>query len=120
MSEAGSESSVEGRPTAGQALAQSLTDAAARRGKSRNVRALRRLGPFLAAHWGRAGAALFFLLLSSASTLGISWAVRQVVDGLTAGGLDPATVDRRFLLVGAVAASLAVATAMRFYFVTST
>ncbi|MBL8556836.1 MAG: ATP-binding cassette domain-containing protein [Phenylobacterium sp.] len=119
--QAGIESaSVEGRPSAGQALAQSVADAKAKRGRSRNVGALRRLGPFLAAHWGRAGAALFFLLLSSSATLAISWAVRQVVDHLTAKGLDPASVDQRFLLVGAVAATLAIATALRFYFVTST
>ncbi|MBL8770947.1 MAG: ATP-binding cassette domain-containing protein [Phenylobacterium sp.] len=120
MSEPGPQPSVEGRPSAGQALAQSLAESAAKRGRSRNVRALRRLAPFLAAHWGRAGAALFFLLLSSSATLAISWAVRQVVDHLTASGLDARTVDQRFLLVGAVAATLAVATAMRFYFVTST
>ena len=120
MSEPGPESSVEGRPSAGQALAQTVAESAAKRGRSRNVGALRRLAPFLAAHWGRAGAALFFLLLSSSSTLAISWAVRQVVDNLTASGLDPRTVDERFLLVGAVAATLAIATALRFYFVTST
>jgi ATP-binding cassette subfamily B protein len=125
MSESGPQSGVEGppvegRPSAGQALAQTVAESAARRGKSRNVRALSRLGPFLAAHWGRAGAALFFLLLSSSATLAISWAVRQVVDNLTASGLDARTVDQRFLLVGAVAATLALATAFRFYFVTST
>ena len=111
--------SVEGRPSEGQALAQSLAEGAAKRGKSRNVGALRRLAPFLAAHRGRAGAAFVFLLLSSGATLGMSGAIRLVVDHLTDEGLDAATVDRRFLVVGAVAATLAIATAMRFYFVTS-
>ena len=124
MSEPGPESSapgsqVEGRPTAGQALAQTLADGAAKRGRSRNVGALRRLRPFLAAHWGRALASLVFLLLSTSATLGMSGAIRLVVDNLTKPGLDGATVDRRFLIVGAVALTLAIATALRFYFVTS-
>ncbi|WP_293675963.1 ABC transporter transmembrane domain-containing protein [uncultured Phenylobacterium sp.] len=119
MSEAGQETPVAGRPSEGQALAQSLAEGAAKRDRSRNVAALSRLGPFLAAHWGRALGALIFLLLSSGATLGMSGAIRLVVDHLTDKGLDPATVDQRFLVIGAVAATLAVATAMRFYFVTS-
>jgi len=108
-----------GRPSAGQALAQTVAEGAAKRGRSRNVGALRRLRPFLAAHWGRASAAFFFLVLSSSATLGMSGAIRLVVDGLTAPGLDAATVDRRFLAVGGVAVTLALATALRFYFITS-
>ncbi|TAJ71048.1 MAG: ATP-binding cassette domain-containing protein [Phenylobacterium sp.] len=124
MSEPGPESSapgshVEGRPSAGQAMAQTLAENAAKRGRSRNVGALSRLGPFLTAHWGRALASLVFLLLSTSATLGMSGAIRLVVDNLTKPGLDAATVDRRFLIVGAVAGTLAIATALRFYFVTS-
>ncbi|WP_296599019.1 ABC transporter transmembrane domain-containing protein [Phenylobacterium sp.] len=124
MSEPGPESNapgsrVEGRPSAGQAMAQSLAEGAAKRDKSRNVRALSRLQPFLAAHWGRALASLIFLLLSTSATLGMSGAIRLVVDNLTKPGLDAATVDKRFLIVGAVAGTLAIATALRFYFVTS-
>jgi len=124
MSEPGPESSApgsraEGRPSAGQAMAQTLAEGAAKRARSRNVGALGRLRPFVAAHWGRGLAALLFLLLSTSATLGISGAIRLVVDQLTDAGLDPSTVDRRFLVLGAVAAVLAVATAGRFYFVTS-
>jgi len=124
MSEPGPESNapgsqVEGRPSAGQALAQTLAEGTAKRGRSRNVRALSRLQPFLTAHWGRALASLVFLLLSTSATLGMSGAIRLVVDNLTKPGLDAATVDRRFLIVGAVAGTLAIATALRFYFVTS-
>jgi len=116
---AGTGGPAEGRPTEGQALAQSLAEGAAKRGRSRNVRALSRLAPFLTAHWGRALASLLFLLLSTSATLGMSGAIRLVVDNLTKPGLDAATVDRRFLIVGAVAGTLAIATALRFYFVTS-
>ncbi|WP_293898079.1 ABC transporter transmembrane domain-containing protein [Phenylobacterium sp.] len=118
MSDPGSESSTPGRPSAGQALAQTLSEAAGKRGKSRNVGALSRLLPFARAHWRHAVFAAVFLLLSTASTLGISWAVRQVVDHLGEAKLDASTVDRRFLWVWAVAGTLAVATALRFYFVT--
>ena len=119
MAEPGPQAAAPGRPTEGQALAQSLAAGAARRDRSRNVHALRRLGPFLVAHSGRALASLVFLLLSTGATLGMSGAIRLVVDHLTDKGLDPATVDQRFLVIGAVAATLAVSTALRFYFVTS-
>jgi ATP-binding cassette subfamily B protein len=71
-----------GRPTSGQALAQSLEEAAERRAKSRNVGALRRLWPFIRAHWGDASLSLLFLLVSTSSTLGLSGAVRLLVDHL--------------------------------------
>jgi ATP-binding cassette subfamily B protein len=100
-------------------MAQGLAEAASRREKSRNVGALRRLSPYLRAHWRRALAATLFMLLSTSATLGMSGAIRLVVDHLTDPALDPATVDRRFLVVGAVALTLAIATAMRFYTVTS-
>ena len=48
MSDPGVEPHVEGRPTAGAALAQQISDAEERRAKSRNVRALGRLIPFIA------------------------------------------------------------------------
>ena len=102
----------------GQALAQNLSEAGARRDKSRNVGALRRLAPFARAHWGDASLAGVFLILSTGATLGLSGAIRLVVDQLTDKGLDAATVDRQFLVLGGVAVALAVATALRFFFVT--
>ena len=94
MSDPGPDSAAPGRPSEGQGLAPSLAEAAAKRDRSRNVAALSRLAPFMAAHWGRALGALVFLLLSSGATLGMSGAIRLVVDHLTDKGLDPATVDR--------------------------
>lgn len=117
MSEAGE--AAAGRPTTGQALAQSLSEAGAKRERSRNVGALRRLAPFLARHWGRAAAAGVFLLASTGATLGMTGAIRLVVDHLTDKGLTAADVDGRFLVVAAVAGVLALSTALRFYFVTS-
>ena len=76
MSELAAEAPVEGRPSAGAALAQDLSEATAKRGRSRNVGALRALGPYLARHKGDTAWAGLFLLTAAASTLGLSGAVR--------------------------------------------
>jgi ATP-binding cassette subfamily B protein len=110
-----------GRPSAGAALAQSLEDAAARRGKSRNVGALRRLAPFIAAHWSDAALSALFLIVSTSATLGISCAVRQLVDHLGRAQQAHASVisvDSWFVLLGVVALTLAVGTAGRYFFIT--
>ena len=118
MSDVGPDVSAPGRPSAGQALAQNLSEAGARREKSRNVGALRRLMPFAAAHWGDALWAGVFLILSTGATLGLSAAIRSVVDHLTKGQTTAASVDQTFLLVWAVAGTLAVSTGLRYFFVT--
>jgi ATP-binding cassette subfamily B protein len=112
---------ADGRPGAGQALAQGLAEAAGRREKSRNVKALRRMGPFIRAHAGDAVLSLFFLLISTSATLGLSGAVRLLVDHLGQAEhahATPASVNRWFLLIGAVALTLAAATAGRYFFIT--
>ncbi|HEX3699406.1 MAG TPA: ABC transporter transmembrane domain-containing protein, partial [Phenylobacterium sp.] len=118
MSDPSGEAAAAGRPSEGQALAQSLAEAADRRARSRNVGALRRLSPFMAQHWGDATLAGLFLLVSSSATLGLSGAVRLLVDHLTGPAADPAGVNGWFLLLGAVAVALALATAGRYFFVT--
>jgi ATP-binding cassette subfamily B protein len=118
MSEPAADSPVEGRPSAGQSLAQNLAEAAARRGKSRNVGALRRLSPFIAAHWGDAALAGVFLLLSTSATLGVSGAVRLLVDNLTKAGATGDSVHPWFMLMGGVVAILGLASACRYFFVT--
>jgi ATP-binding cassette subfamily B protein len=110
--------SAPGRPSAGQTLAQNLAEAADRRGRSRNVGALRRLAPFVAAHWGDALLSCVFLVASTSATLGMSGAIRLLVDHLTAARAGGGSVDRWFLLIGGVALALAVATALRYFFVT--
>ncbi|RAK57579.1 ABC transporter transmembrane domain-containing protein [Phenylobacterium deserti] len=117
----GSEASVHGRPSAGQSLANNLSEAADRREKSRNVGALRRLKPFILAHWGDALLSAVFLVGSTSATLGLSGAVRLLVDNLTRaqqGAVAAGAVDRWFLLIGAVALGLGLATAGRYFFIT--
>ena len=110
-----------GRPSAGAALAQTLEDAAARRPKSRNVGALRRLAPFVAAHWGDAVLSAVFLLISTSATLGITCAVRLLVDHLgkaQQSHVQAISLNPWFALLGVVALTLAVGTAGRYFFIT--
>jgi ATP-binding cassette subfamily B protein len=108
---------ADGRPGAGAELAASLTEAAARRPRSRNVRTLGRLAPFVRAHWGYAAAAGFFLLFSTAATLGLTGAARLIVDRGFGSG-SAAQLNQYFLVGMGVVAVLALATACRFFFVT--
>ena len=118
MSDSAAEPQVEGRPSAGAALAQEISETANRRGRSRNVRALGRLIPFIAAHRLDASMAGVFLLTSTASTLGITGAVRFLVDHLTAAKATPHSVAPWFWLLGGVAVALALSSALRYFFVT--
>ncbi|HYD45133.1 MAG TPA: ABC transporter transmembrane domain-containing protein, partial [Phenylobacterium sp.] len=109
---------AEGRPSHGETFAQGLAEAAERRPRGRNVRALGHLMPFALRHRLDAGAALVFLLTATAATLGISGAVRLLIEHLTAGGATAASTNPWFLLIGAVTLALAASSALRFYFVT--
>src|SRR6201996_5027271 len=118
---AGGEASAAGRPTAGQALAQSLNEAAARRPKSRNIRALGYLIPFAAGHRSDALAAAVFLVVAAAATLGMTGAVRLLVDRLNVARTAHAavtTVAPWFWGLGGVAVALALSSALRYFFVT--
>jgi ATP-binding cassette subfamily B protein len=106
-----------GRPGAGAVLAAEIDAGRSKRGKSRDVRPLRRLYPFVLAHRTDAMLAGFFLVLSTISTLSLTGAARLVTDHGFAGG-SAAAINRYFLLAVAVAVALAFATALRFYFVT--
>jgi len=121
MSDTAVDSAAPGRPGAGAELAQALDAAAGRRDRSRDISSLRRLLPYARRHWTDAAASCVFLLLSTSATLGLSGAVRLLVDHLTKPKGAPATaaqVDGWFLLIGAVALTLAFATALRYFFVT--
>jgi len=107
--------SVDGRPSAGAVLAASLTEAAQRRPRQRDLRPLRALWPYVRAHGGTAALALAFLLLSTTSTLSLTVAVRVMVNqGMNS---TPALV-RTMAILSAVVVTLGVVTGFRFYFVT--
>ena len=94
--------------------------AAEDRARSRNVRALAALVPFMRPYAGQFALALGALVLTAALSLILPLAVRRVVDGFGAG-LDDAQVallDRYFAAALGIAALLAVGTGLRYYFVT--
>ncbi len=83
---------------------------------SKGIRPLVAVLPFVRRYRGLIGAWLTFLFLSSAATLTLPFAVRQMIDrGFSAA--DAAYIDRYFVALFGVAAVLALATALRFYFV---
>jgi ATP-binding cassette subfamily B protein len=115
MSEA--DTAVSGRPTTGVLLTQELAQAAQRRGRSRDLRSLGTLWPYIRAHLIDAVMATLFLLVSTSATVGLSIAVRIVVDrGVKLH--TPQSLNHTFLLLTAVVAVLAFATAGRFYYIT--
>jgi ATP-binding cassette subfamily B protein len=101
----------------GEEYAEQLGYVAAGRAKSRSLRPLRQLLPFLYPYRWQIGFSLIALIFSSGAMLVLPAAGRGVLDhGF--GAKDVAMLDRYFLpLLGAVGV-LALATAIRFYFVT--
>jgi ATP-binding cassette, subfamily B, bacterial len=83
---------------------------------TRDLKPLAALAPFLRAHAGDAAAAAVSLIFSTGATLGLTAALRLVVDhGFGAGSRQG--LNQTFLLLLAVAVVLAAATASRFYFI---
>jgi len=116
-----SEASLEGvtpagRPSAGAVLADALSQSAQRRERRRDLRPLAALLPYVRAHRADAIAAGIFLLISTSASLGISAAARVVVDrGI--GGHTYAALNRTALIAAGVVLVLALATSLRFYFI---
>lgn len=91
------------------------TTVAPDRAKSRKIGALAALAPFLAPYKGLLVAAMFALMATATISLTLPLAVRRVVDNFNAdGGL----LDRYFAAALAIAALLAVGTALRYALVT--
>src|SRR5664279_2610682 len=86
--------------------------------RSVKLRPLARLLPYIVRYRGRALAALLALIVASAATLVVPVAVRRMIDF---GFSDKAVqlIDSYFAVMIAVAAVLAVSSAMRYYLVTT-
>ena len=111
------DAAANGRPTTGVLLTQELAQSAQRRARGRDLRPLGAIWPFLRAHIVDAILATLFLLTSASATIGLSAAVRVVVDrGVKLHTYQ--SLNHTFLLLTAVVAVLAIATAARFYYVT--
>lgn len=84
--------------------------------KSRSLRPLARLLPYVATYRMRVFIAIFFLLLAAVTTLTLPIAVRRVIDhGFS--NANPELVNSYFAVLIAIAALLAFASACRYYFV---
>ncbi|MBA2932843.1 ATP-binding cassette domain-containing protein [Sphingomonas sp. CGMCC 1.13654] len=66
---------------------------------------------------GHIAAAFAALCVSSVATLGIPWGIRRIIERGFSAGVDPHAVSSSFRLMLVVVAVLAVATAIRFWFV---
>jgi len=101
----------------GEEFANEIQRVAAGRTKSRSVRPLRRLAPFLVPYRWYMAAAGLALVCSSAASLSVPLAARRMIDfGFVAG--HPQLIGRYFLALIGVAAVLGIATGVRYYFVT--
>ncbi len=111
-------SEAEGRPGAGALLSERMAEAGDRRGRSKNVRPLGRLIPYVRAHAGSATMAAIWLLLSTAASLGLTVTARGAIDnGFLDGG---ARLNLWFGILAANALFLGLATAVRYFYVTKT
>lgn len=101
------------------ARAQQTSSSQDRRSKKKhkgNLRPLAALLPFLLAYRGRLFLALFFLIMAAATTLAVPLAVRRIIDlGFT--DADARFIDNYFATMIAIVSLLAIASSMRFYFV---
>lgn len=85
-------------------------------GSRRSLRPLRRLFPYLMRYPRHVAAALFFLVLAAATTLTLPTAVRRMIDhGFS--GQDAGFINSYFSMLVIIAAVLAIASALRYYFV---
>ena len=101
----------------GEEFATDVQRVAAARAKSRSLKPLRELLPYLRPYRWQIAWALFALLFSSAATLALPSFARQVIDhGFSAA--DAERLKLYFIPLLAAVAVWAVATATRFYFVT--
>jgi ATP-binding cassette subfamily B protein len=98
-------------------MTTTTTDSETPATRSRDLRPLSRLGPFIEAHRGDAILAGLFLIVSASATMGLTFAVRQMADrGLASQSAT--LIDRSFLVLALVAGILAFSTGGRFYFIT--
>jgi ATP-binding cassette subfamily B protein len=100
----------------GEEYAEQLQYVAAGRAKSRSLRPLRQVLPFLYPYRFRIAFATFALMISSTATLVLPALLRRLVDHVGATELNQ--ISHYFFLLLVAAALLGIATALRFYFVT--
>jgi ATP-binding cassette, subfamily B, bacterial len=107
----------DGRPGRGAVFAESVERDGEKRGKSRNLRPLARLWPYVLRRPVDLFFALVFLGLAAGTTLMLPLAARQLVDqGFSSGNI--LDVNERFGFIFLIVGVMAISSAARFYFVT--
>jgi ATP-binding cassette subfamily B protein len=113
-----SETTAVAAPPVAPALPEAAPAEAAPARRKLNLRPLASLAPYVMRYRGRAAAALAALILAALTTLVVPIAVRRMIDfGFSAEGV--ALIDSYFSVMIAVAAVLALASALRYYLVTT-
>lgn len=108
---------AKGRPGTGAELVADIRQVAGTRGKTRNLRPLARLIPYLWKQKGLGAAMVLFLLISAAATPSMTFVAKKLIDeGF--GSRNIAVLNQWFLVLGAVALVMAIATALRYYCIT--
>jgi ATP-binding cassette subfamily B protein len=94
------------------------TEAAPDQSRKAKLEPLKLLVPYVTRYRGRVAAALLALIIATAATLAVPIAVRRMIDhGFTAERI--ALIDQYFAVMIAVVAVLAIASATRYYLVTT-
>ncbi|MEG1029057.1 MAG: ABC transporter transmembrane domain-containing protein, partial [Brevundimonas sp.] len=97
---------------------EQMEEAGGKRAKTRNIKPLAQLLPFMMRHRLDAAIAGLWLLFSTAASLGLTATARGAIDnGFENGGRD---INAWFLILGANALILGLATAFRYFYVTKT
>ncbi len=110
--------SLDGRPSPGAILMDQMGEAGERRARAKDVRPLGRLIPLAMRHTGDALLAGLWLILSTTASLALTVTARGAIDqGFADGG---AAINLWFVLLGANALFLGLATAVRYLYVTKT
>ncbi len=105
------------RPSAGAELARSIQQTAGRREKSRDLKPLGRLMPYMARQKVNFAFMLLFLLISSTTMPAMTFVARDLIDkGFSAANL--ARLNTAFIVLGAIVLVMALATAARYFFIT--
>ncbi len=106
-----------GRPSSGAELASQIQQTAGSRGKTKNLRPLARLWPYLWRQKVYGGLMLLFLVISSATTPGMTYVAKQLIDkGFGSGNFTE--LNKWFAVLVAVALIMALATALRYFYIT--
>ncbi|MFB9952800.1 ABC transporter transmembrane domain-containing protein [Rhizobium puerariae] len=113
---AGSTSTPQGRECLCRAHGDDVAEARENPPRSKALRPLTRLLPYLARYRSMVAAATFFLVLAAATTLALPLAVRRMVDHGFASA-DGSFINNYFGMLLALATLLAIASAMRYYYV---